>query len=133
MASTVTGGFALTFLSPPGQPWPCPPAVLGSISARSGRLDLSARQLHHTFFHSSPPSFLDCIFEFRYYYAAGQTQDPVENLRIKVNLRKVTASSSDADDSHAAGSYDTFTQAVGWQQKLFSRAETEKSVIQKFF
>lgn len=55
-----------------------------------------------------------------------RSKDPVDNLRIKVNLRKVTASSSDADDGHVARSYDTFTQAVSWQQKLFSRAELEK-------
>lgn len=56
-----------------------------------------------------------------------RSKDPVENLRIKVILRKVTASSSDADDSPGgAGAYDTFSEAIGWQQKLFSRAELER-------
>eukprot|EP00041_Stephanoeca_diplocostata_P025123 m.651357 g.651357 ORF g.651357 m.651357 type:complete len:509 (+) comp22675_c0_seq1:282-1808(+) len=56
-----------------------------------------------------------------------RSRDPVENLRIEVTLRKVTAASSDRGDAPPSiasqGVYASEKRVLHWQQKVFSWAE----------
>eukprot|EP00040_Diaphanoeca_grandis_P024723 m.136270 g.136270 ORF g.136270 m.136270 type:complete len:546 (+) comp29840_c0_seq2:145-1782(+) len=56
-------------------------------------------------------------------FGVYRSKDPVENLKIKVTLRKVTATNVSSDHQNQ---FESETKTLAWQQKVFSRREVEK-------
>lgn len=56
-----------------------------------------------------------------------RSKDPVENLRFTINIRKVTASSTNHDHEEriSAATYEASSREFRWQEKVFSRQEIE--------